>query len=515
MESGRIRRGLPAGAHLAAGLVFVLLLTVAGRYGFHRDELYFIEGGRHPAWAQPDNPMLVPLLAAGWHHLVGGRLWAFRILPALAIACFVLISAATARELGGDRRRQTAAAVITALTGVTLATGHLFSTATFDLAVTSAALWLLIKAVRTDRLGVWVALGLTAGVAMEIKILAAPILACCLIGVLIIGPRRILRSPRPWLAIGIAVLLAAPNLLWQAANGWPMAGIAANIAAGGSTSSADRASLVPLHLLQVGPFICAVMIIGVVWLLLPGRRQRSGWLAVCYLCFVILVLITGGKPYYPAAFVPALMAAGAIALLDWVLARLWRRIVAVTLLITTAISTPVLTLPIAPVGSPIFQIATAVNPDSGETVGWDDHVRTVAGVADSISRPSTGSGGGTGSENGSGSADGVVIITTNYGEAGALSRARRMPGGPELPPVYSGHNAYGMWGPPPEGTRQVILVGQFDPAELSQWFGGCRQVAELASPPGVDNEEDGAPVRICTEPRRPWAQLWSSIRRLG
>ncbi len=65
---------LSRGPYAIAGVVVILLMAFAGRYGFHRDELYFIEGGHHPAWAQPDNPMLVPLLAAGWHDLTGGSL---------------------------------------------------------------------------------------------------------------------------------------------------------------------------------------------------------------------------------------------------------------------------------------------------------------------------------------------------------------------------------------------------------------------------------------------------------
>ena len=93
-DSGRAisRHPLPAGSFLAAAAVVAALLLVAGRYGFHRDEYYFIESGRHVAWAQPDNPMLVPYLAAGWYSVVGGHLWAFRILPALSAAAFVLIA---------------------------------------------------------------------------------------------------------------------------------------------------------------------------------------------------------------------------------------------------------------------------------------------------------------------------------------------------------------------------------------------------------------------------------------
>ena len=47
-----------------AALTALLHLAVAGRYGYFRNELYFIDCGRHPAFGYVDQPPLVPLLAA-------------------------------------------------------------------------------------------------------------------------------------------------------------------------------------------------------------------------------------------------------------------------------------------------------------------------------------------------------------------------------------------------------------------------------------------------------------------
>ena len=165
--------------------------------------------------AAPDNPMLVPYLAAGWYGLVGGHLWAFRVLPALAAGAYVLLGALMAREFNTAPRHQLAAAAAVAMTALTLAVGHLFSTTTFDMVTTAAAVWLFVRAMGSEpqRWTPWIAAGVLTGVAMEIKILAAPLLVCCLLGVVICGPRSRLLSPGLWTAVAIALLMAAPNLV--------------------------------------------------------------------------------------------------------------------------------------------------------------------------------------------------------------------------------------------------------------------------------------------------------------
>ena len=76
----------------------------------------------------------------------------------------------------------------------------------------------------------------------------------------------------------------------------------------------------------------------------------------------------------------------------------------------------------------------------------------------------------------------AVVFTRNYGEAGALDwygLGR---------PVFSGHNAFADWGPPPEGARPVIVVGLADPAAN---FTDCRIAAMINNDADADNEERG------------------------
>jgi 4-amino-4-deoxy-L-arabinose transferase-like glycosyltransferase len=407
----------------------------------------------------------------------------------------VLLGALMAREFGAPTRHQVAAAAAVGMTALTLAVGHLFETTTFDMVTTAAAVWLLVRAMRHEpqRWTPWIAAGVLTGVAMEIKILAAPLLACCLLGVVICGPRSRLRSPRLWAAVAIALLLAAPNLVWQALHGLPMLQVAANIAAGGSTSSTPRLALVPSVLLVVGPVLSIVLIVGLVVLLRSGRRGTDGWLAAGFLIFLAFLLITGGKAYYPAGLVPAVLAAGAGPVLDWVRrGGLWRPVLAVGLILLTVVNTTLLTLPIGRPGGPVFTIAVAANPDLAAEVGWPGYVDQVGEVAASIPTAQR---------------TDTIVLTQSYQPAAALDLLRPA-NGMTIPAVYSGHNGFWFWGPPPESATDAIVIGNFSPADLAIGYVHCELAGTVQTPPGVDNDLTGTPIHRCIGLRQPWSMLW-------
>jgi hypothetical protein len=132
----------------------------------------------------------------------------------------------------------------------------------------------------------------------------------------------------------------------------------------------------------------------------------------------------------------------------------------------------------------------ALNPDVGETIGWPAFARTIARAYPEDPR--------------------AVILTYNYGEAGAVDRYDTALG---LPHAYSGHNAYGDWGPPPNGSAPVVAVG-LPLADLAR-LRGCHVVARIDNGLGIDNDEQGTHVDVCRGPVRPWSQEWPALRHLG
>ncbi|HQK77888.1 MAG TPA: hypothetical protein PKZ25_16960, partial [Candidatus Hydrogenedentes bacterium] len=70
--------GLLALAKLALHLAFV------NRYGYFRDELYYLACGHHLDWGYVDFPPLIGLMAAFVRRTMGDSLLAIRFLPILA-----------------------------------------------------------------------------------------------------------------------------------------------------------------------------------------------------------------------------------------------------------------------------------------------------------------------------------------------------------------------------------------------------------------------------------------------
>ena len=72
------------GITLIAAVAFGAEMAVSARYGYARDELYFLAGGYHFAAGYVDQPPLTPVLARLSAALSGNTLVGFRVLPALA-----------------------------------------------------------------------------------------------------------------------------------------------------------------------------------------------------------------------------------------------------------------------------------------------------------------------------------------------------------------------------------------------------------------------------------------------
>ncbi len=483
---------------MVAGCVVTLLVATAGRYGYHRDELYYLAAGRHLAWGYPDQPPMVALLARLMWQVAHGSVLVLRIPSALAAAAVVALTGLLTRELGGQRAAQLLAAASMAAAALLLGTGHILSTTTYDLLFWALLLWLVVRILRTGDRRLWIVVGVVAGIGLLNKDLVAFVMAAVAAGIGIAGPRRRLASPWPWLGAAVAAVLWAPYLFWQARHGWPQWQVGRAVAAGSSGTSEPRALFVPFQLGLVSPYLAPIWIVGLIRLFRdPTLRwcRAIGW---AYALLAVLFLALGGKPYYLGGMFPVLLAAGAQPSVDWARrgrARLRHAVLGAALVLSAAGSVLII-LPVVPLGELYRTPIVSVNYDAGETVGWPTYVHQIAVVFQQLPPASRAR---------------AAIVTSNYGEAGAIDRYGAAFG---LPSAFSGHNAYWYWGPPPASADTIVAVG-FSRDFLDRSFGDIRLAARLDNHLRIANDEQGAAVWVCSQPRGSWPALWPRFRSLG
>ena len=476
-----------------AGLMVAGLLVLAGSYGFHGDEMYFVVAGQHPAFGYVDQPPLTPLLSAASVALFGTSPTAVRILPALEMGLIVVLIGLLVRDLGGTRRAQILAATTAAISGY-LAAGHLDTTTEPDLLVWAIILWLVVKLLAGGDRRLWLAVGVAAGIGLENKDTLLFLGAGLAAGLVVARRWDVVGSPWAWSAIGIAFLLWLPNLVWQAANGWPQLSMARAIS---QYAGDNRGQIVPLLWLFTGPFLFPVTAAGLIWVLRSKAARPWRAIGIAALVGLALVVISGGKAYYAIGSVPVFMAAGAILLDRW-LTRGHRRVRAAGFATAAVLSgslIALLTLPILPLATYAKSTLPATVQDVANTVGWPRYVATVEGVVAALPADQRAH---------------AVILTNDYSEASPLILL-----GTGLPPVYSGHNSYWDWGPPPADLTVVVHVGDWRPADPSQFFVGCQDVAHIDNGLGIPNGEQGMAVSVCTGLRAPWITIWPSLRTIS
>lgn len=468
--------------------VGVLLAATSGRYDYHRDELYFRQLGQRLAWGYVDQPPLTPLLARVSTAIFGDSLWALRLPALVCVLVTIFLLALIARELGGGRAAQIFAALGGAATFPLIA-GHVLVTSTVDLVVWSAVILCVLRALLRDQPRWWLAAGVLVGLGLYNKYLIVLLLLGLAGGLLIAGPRRVLRSGYLWAGVLIALVIGFPNLVYQVSHDWPQLKMAQALRENKGTDA--RITFVPLQLVLVGPPLVAVWIAGwvSVW-----RRPAIRALAVAYPLICVILLLIAGQPYYTLGLLLALYAAGCVAAERWFAGRPGRRAWMIAAVAVNTALSAVISLPVLPVAALAKTPIPAMNQVVRDSIGWQVYVRQVADAYRTVP---------------AGDQANTVIMTGNYGEAGSLDRYGDRY---HLPYAYSGQNELYYRARPPESATTVILVGYDSEAFVDAMFESCRTAGHLDNGVGIDNEEQGHPIFVCQGPRHPWRDLWPQFQ---
>lgn len=498
----RHRLLVPAYAGIAA---FVFHLAANPHYGFFRDELYFIICGMHPQWGYVDQPPVAPLLAAA-SQLFGHSLFALRAVAALFAGASAYVICLLVLEFGGG----TFAMVLAALAGTLCPVLAAFA---MKVGPDMVGLWLwplaalyVVRIIKGGSERLWLGVGAAIGMSLESKYSVLFFAAAMLAGLLLTPQRRILWSK--WFVFGaaLAVLIAAPNFLWQAANGFPMWELLRNGQLGKNVVLSPPAYVMAQFLIT-NPVLSLLWIAGLVWTL---RSRELRFLGYGYLLLIALMIASHAKHYYPGDVYPIFFAAGAVYVEELTREIRALRYAAIAVAALAGIALLPYVEPILP-EQVFLSFNKTVGPKIGEGLTVTEHEKQTwmtqdwadmhgwPQLADTVTRVYAALPPADRSK--------AVIAASNYGEASAIEF---FGAGRGLPPVISGHNQYYLWGT--HGYSGDVLIDVHGDCGASlHLFRSARRAATFSAP-YIMPYEDGIPIMVCRGIREPLSRIWPAVK---
>jgi 4-amino-4-deoxy-L-arabinose transferase-like glycosyltransferase len=496
------KRRFPPLVYAAAGTHLVLHLFASDGYGIFRDEFYYLACADHLDWGYVDHPPLSIAILWLQRALLGESPWALRLVPGLAGAALVLLGARIARELSGGRFAEGLAAVAVAIVPMFLGMTAFFSMNSFDLLFWAAAALVVARIVNTDDARLWLALGALLGLGLQNKI-SVLFFGFGLAVALVLTPLRShLLRPQLWLGGLVAAALFLPHVLWQVHHGWPTLEFIRNAKLYKITALSPLQFL-GSQILEIHPLNALLWVGGLLWLLAGREGRKFRALGIIYVVAFVAMVLQKSKPYYLGPTYPMLLAAGAVAFEGFSRTRTALRPVVVSVIAVGGLLTAPLAVALLPVEKFIaYQRVLGLAPVAAERMdmgalpqhfadrfGWEELTAAVAQAYRALPESEKA---------------GALVVTSNYGEAGALRYYGPRHG---LPLAVSQHNNYFLWGPGKDRAEVVITVGM-DVEDVSDTFESVTVAGRFESPYAMPYETR-PPILVCRGFKIPLAEAWA------
>lgn len=490
------------------GLAVLIQMLTNGRYGYFRDELYYLAASDHLAFGYVDFAPLIAWVAHASRLLFGDSLHAIRLMPALAFGGEVVLTGALARELGGRRWAVLMACVSVLLCPVVLANGARLAMNPLEPLFWMGSVYLLLVAISRDRPKLLLWCGVLLGLGMENKHSTVFFLGALLVGLLATSERRLIATRWFWMAAAIAFTIALPNAVWQVVHHFPTLEDLRNVKAMHKNVELPPLPFLVQQVMMLLPASALVWIAGLGFLLFHRDAKRYRFLAVTYLAFLAMMMALKGKDYYLAPIYPMLYAAGGVLWEKWTEARSrlrWLRVAIPAVVAAMGMVVAPLVLPILPPEriAPYMErlgikLARTENGMSSrlpqhfaDEFGWPEMVEAVAGVYNSLPPEERAK---------------TAILAGNYGEAGAIDFFGGRYG---LPKAISAHQNYYFWGPRQYTGESVILL-EWSRAKAERW---CRTVDRgPAIAPYYGMGWEYYDVLTCHGLKKPLSEAWPEFK---
>lgn len=510
-----------------SGATLLIHLVTNGRYGYFRDELYYIACSRHLDAGYVDMAPLCAWILRLQSTAFGDSLFALRLFPAIAHALTVALTGAIARALGGKGWAVALACIASMTAVVYLAIGNFYSMNAFEPLFWMGCAYLLVRIIKVAQPSslpapaarrlktcatLWLAFGLLAGLAVENKHSFA-FFGLGIVVALLLSPER-RHLARPWIYLGglIALAVALPNVVWQIRHAWATLELLRNVARSDKNVVLGPLQFIAQQILIMNPATLPLWLGGLFWLLAArGPESVRGYriLGLAYLVTLAEFILMHGKHYYLAPVYPLLFAAGSVAVerlftvrFQWVKPALATAMIGLAALLAPTI------LPLLPPEKLLaYMRAIHFEPPRTETshtaalpqlfadqFGWEEMVRSVGRAYATLSPADQRR---------------AAIFCQNYGQAGAVDFF-----GPKygLPPALSGHQNYYLWGPR-DYTGELMLIVDSARGDEREQFRTVEDLGIVDSSRWAMPWEQRQHIYLCRDLKVPLRDFWPQVKK--
>ncbi len=462
-------------------LKFILqYVLVDGTYELHRDEFLHLDQANHLAAGYVSVPPFTAFVA--WLiQLLGNSYFWVRFFPALFGALTIVVAWLIVDELKGGTYAKVLAATAILLSAM-LRLNILFQPNSFDILCWALVFYLFIRFIHTQQAKWLYWLGLTIGLGFLNKYTILFLVAGLAIALILSPYRKLFAQKQLYFAVGIAILVAMPNLVWQVQHNFPVVSHMQELKQRQLVNVQPSDFLLDQILFFVGAIFLWVAALVAFIVYRPFRAYRFA--GITFILVMLLFLSLSAKSYYAIGLYPVLIAFGSV-YWEQLFSKGWLKYSrAVWLLIPVALFIPLVDV-VFPVLSPTRIQAKAgkfkelnllkwedgkehpLPQDFADMLGW----RELASIAESAYKLVPDS-----------EKSHTLILCDNYGQAGAINYYASE----TLPAAVSFNADYIYWFPDLQQIRHMIVVKEAGDAPIQEsekaFVGSVTEIGSINNP---------------------------------